>query len=150
MNFKDYFLNEALKEAIISYNLNEIPVGCIILKQNSIISKAHNLKETTKSSINHSEIIAIKKACNYLKSWTLNDCSMYVTLEPCLMCAGAIIESRIKNLYIGTNNPYNGFFSSNYHKYHKNLNIFWLNDKKCEFLINRFLKHVRKGLKSKP
>ena len=135
---ENIFLNEALKQSISSYKLNEIPVGALITKNFEIISKAHNLKETNKTSTHHAEILCIEKTCKILKSWNLKDCSMYVTLEPCLMCAGAILESRIKNLYIGTSNPYKGFFSCNYHKNINELNIFWMNDKRCEFILNRF------------
>lgn len=146
---KDFF-NEALKQSILSYKLNEIPVGALISRDFKIISKAHNLKESHKNSTHHAEILCIEEACKILNTWDLKNYSMYVTLEPCLMCAGAILESRIKNLYIGASNPYNGFFSSNYHKPTNNLKIFWINDKRCEFILNRFFKQIRKGLKCKP
>ena len=139
------FIQEAIKEAIYSYKIEEIPVGAIIVKDNIIIGRGHNLKHNTNISTNHAEIICISQACNNLKSWCLNNSSMYVTLEPCTMCAGAIFESRIKNLYIGTPNPYNGFFSCNYHNIIPNLNIIWINNKMCENLINRFFKKKRIG-----
>lgn len=144
---KEIFIRKALREALKSYNKNEIPVGAIITKDNEIISSAYNTKQSTNLSTNHAEIICINKACKKLKSWSLQNLSMYVTLEPCLMCAGAIFESRIKNLYIGSPNPLNGFFSCNYHKNVKSLNITWINDKKCEFIINRFFKKLRKEIK---
>lgn len=99
---KENFMNEALKEAKKAYKKEEIPVGAVIVKNGKIISKAHNLKETKKRTTSHAEIIAINKANKKLKNWRLNDCEMYVTLEPCPMCAGAIILSRIKKIYIGT------------------------------------------------
>lgn len=141
----NFFMKETLKQAILSYKNNEIPVGCILISNNKIISRAHNLKEKTKITTNHAEIICINNACLTLNSWRLNNLSMYVSLEPCIMCAGAILESRIKNLYIGTANPFNGFFSCNYHKTILNLNIFWLNNKTCEYVLNRFFKKIRKG-----
>lgn len=144
---RDLFIRQALREAIRSYTKNEIPVGAIITKDNKIISSAHNSKESTKICTNHAEVICINKACTKIKSWNLSDLSMYVTLEPCIMCAGAIFESKIKNLYIGTSNPFNGFFSCNYHKNINSLNITWINDKKCEFIINRFFKKLRKEIK---
>ena len=99
---KEKYMLEALKEAKKAYLKKEVPVGAIIVKDGLIISRGHNLKETKQNSIEHAEIVAINKACKKLKSWRLIDCEMYVTLEPCVMCAGAIINSRIKKLYIGT------------------------------------------------
>lgn len=98
-------MQEALKEAKKAYKKGEIPVGAIIVKNNKIISKAHNLKEKNKYVTSHAEIIAIQKACKKLKNWRLIDCEIYVTLEPCLMCLGAILDSRIKSVTYGTSNP---------------------------------------------
>ena len=98
---KEYFMNEALKEAKKAYNKLEVPVGVVIVKDNKIIARAYNQKEMKNSPIKHAEIIAIEKACKKLNNWRLNDCEMYVTLEPCPMCAGAIVNSRIKKVYIG-------------------------------------------------
>ena len=99
---KEKFMKEALKEAKKAYEKDEIPVGAVIVKDNKIIARAHNLKESKNNSICHAEILAIQKACKKLNSWRLLDCEMYVTLEPCSMCAGALINSRIKKVYIGT------------------------------------------------
>ena len=98
---KEYFMNEALKEAKKAYNKLEVPVGVVIVKDNKIIARAYNQKEMKNSPIKHAEIIAIEKACKKLNNWRLNDCEMYVTLEPCPMCAGAIVNSRIKKVYVG-------------------------------------------------
>ena len=102
MENKEKFMKEALKEAHKAYEKLEVPVGAIIVKDNKIIARAHNLKETKQSTIKHAEIIAIEKASKKLKNWRLNECEMYITLEPCPMCAGAIINSRINKVYIGT------------------------------------------------
>ena len=99
---EELFMKEALKEAKKAYRELEIPVGCVIVKDGIIISRAHNQKENKKNAIRHAEITAIEKACKKLKSWRLLDCEMYVTLEPCMMCTGALIQSRIKKIYIGT------------------------------------------------
>ena len=96
------FMKEAIKEAKKAYQKLEIPVGAVIVKDGKIISRGHNLKETKTDTTKHAEIIAIQKASKKLNAWRLIDCEMYVTLEPCAMCAGAIINSRIKKLYIGT------------------------------------------------
>ena len=98
---QEKFMLEALKEAKKAYKKGEIPVGAVIVKDNKIIARAHNLKETKKDTTKHAEIIAIQKASKNIEAWRLIDCEMYVTLEPCSMCAGAILQARIKNLYIG-------------------------------------------------
>ncbi len=96
------FFNKAVDLAKKAYKENEIPVGCVIVKDNKIIAYGYNKKESKNDCTMHAEIIAIKKACLKLGDWRLDDCVMYVTLKPCLMCIGAIIESRIKTVYYGT------------------------------------------------
>lgn len=96
------YMEQALIEARKAYEKEEIPVGAIIVRDNKIIARAHNIKEEKNDTTKHAEIIAIQKASKKLGSWRLNDCEMYVTLEPCAMCAGALIQSRIKKVYIGT------------------------------------------------
>ncbi len=98
---KEYFMNKALKEAQKAYKKLEVPVGVVIVKDDKIIARAYNQKEEKNSPIKHAEIIAIEKACKKINNWRLNDCDMYITLEPCAMCAGAIINSRIRKIYIG-------------------------------------------------
>ena len=98
---QEQFMKEALKEAKKAYNKLEIPVGAVIVKDGKIIARAHNIKEEKQDTTKHAEIIAIQKASKKLETWRLNDCEMYVTLEPCAMCAGAIIQARLKKLYIG-------------------------------------------------
>ena len=114
------FMIEALKEAEIAKKENEIPVGAIIVKNGEIIARAHNIKELTNNPLNHAEIVAINNASNYLKNWRLSDCDMYVTLEPCVMCAGAILNARIKNLYFGAYDFKYGACVSNDNIFHTN------------------------------
>ena len=99
---QEKYMKEALKQAQKAYDINEVPVGAIIVKDDKIIARAYNLKETKQDTTKHAEIIAIQKASKKLNAWRLTDCEMYVTLEPCSMCAGAIIQARIKKVYIGT------------------------------------------------
>ena len=99
---KDFFMKEALKEAMKAYELEEIPIGAVIVKDGEIIARGYNRKETDKDATLHGEMIAIREACNKLGAWRLLGCTMYVTLEPCSMCAGAIVNSRIENLVIAT------------------------------------------------
>ena len=96
MQEAEKYMKQALKQAKKAYEKEEIPVGAVIVKNNKIIARAYNKKEETNNSINHAEIIAIQKASKKLGSWRLTDCEMYVTLEPCSMCAGALIQARIK------------------------------------------------------
>ena len=102
MEQKEYFMKEALLEARKAYKKLEIPVGAIIVKDGEIIARAHNVKEEKKDTTKHAEILAIQRASKKLETWRLNDCEMYVTLEPCPMCAGAIIQKKKKKVYIGT------------------------------------------------
>ena len=99
---KKKFIKIALQEAKKGFENEEIPVGCVIVKNDIIISSSHNKREASKDAIMHAEIIAIEEACHKLGSWRLDECELYVTLEPCMMCTGAIIESRIKKIYYAT------------------------------------------------
>ena len=98
------YMKIAFKEAEKAKKCGEMPVGAVIVKGDKVIGKGYNKKEKTKNAIMHAEIIAIQKACKRNKDWRLNECTMYVTLEPCLMCMGAISESRIKTIYCGVKN----------------------------------------------
>lgn len=98
---KEKYMLVAIKEAIKAKEKDEVPVGAVIIKENKIIAKAHNTKEMDKSVLSHAELSAIKKASKKLDTWHLDDATMFVTLEPCLMCIGAILNSRIKALYFG-------------------------------------------------
>lgn len=97
----EYFMEIALKEAKKAYNKEEVPIGAVITLDNQVIAKAHNLRETSKIATAHAELLAINKACKEIGDWRLTDCNLYVTIEPCPMCAGAIILSRIEKVIIG-------------------------------------------------
>lgn len=98
------YMLEALKEAQKAYKKNEVPIGAVVVKNGKIISRAHNQKDLSNISVYHAEVLAIIRACKKLKNWRLNDCILYVTMEPCLMCCGAIIQSRIKKIVYGVSN----------------------------------------------
>ncbi len=112
MELQEKFMKIALGEAKKAYSKDEVPIGAVIVLDGKVISKAHNLRETKKQACAHAEILAIQKACKKLNAWRLENCEMYVTLEPCPMCAGAIINSRIKKLYIGAMEPRSGSVGS--------------------------------------
>ena len=107
-----FFMKEALKEAKKAYLKEEVPVGCIIVYNNEIIARAHNTRHKNKSALDHAEILAIKKANKKLDAWMLDNATIYVTLEPCLMCAGAIFQSRIKRVVYAASEPKFGSFGS--------------------------------------
>lgn len=147
---EEKFMHEALKEAKKAYHKLEVPVGCIIVKDGKIISRGHNLKETKKDTTKHAEIIAIQKASKKLDSWRLLDCEMYVTLEPCSMCAGAIINSRIKKIYIGALDEKTGVAGSVFNLFedytfnHKVEIEKGILKTECEKIIKDFFKELRK------
>ena len=110
----EIFMKEALEEAKKAYFEEEVPIGCVIVKDNQIIARAHNQKEKFNCSTKHAEIIAIEEACYQLKTWHLDDCTIYVTVEPCVMCVGAIIQSHMHTIVYGTENEKFGAIVSKY------------------------------------
>lgn len=148
-------MKEALKEALKAYKKLEVPVGAVIVKNGEIIAKAHNLKETKNDTTKHAEIIAIQKASKKIEAWRLEECEMYVTLEPCTMCAGAIINSRIKKVYIGTKDPKAGACGSvlnlfeDYKFNHKVEYEIGIMQEECEKILKDFFKELRKMKKQK-
>ncbi len=147
---EEKFMKEALKEALKAYNKLEVPVGAVIVNNGKIIARAHNVKEEKQDTTRHAEIIAIQKASKKLNNWRLTNCEMYVTLEPCSMCAGALIGSRIKKVYIGTMDEKTGAcgsvlnlledFTFN-HKVEIETGIL---QKESEELLKKFFKELRK------
>lgn len=109
---KEFYMREAIKEARKAYELKEVPIGCVIVKEGEIISKGHNLVEGRQNPLNHAELMAIEGASKALKSWRLLDCDLYVTLEPCSMCASAMVYSRIRKVYFGAYDKKRGFVGS--------------------------------------
>ena len=140
---KEYFMKEAVREAIKAKNIEEIPVGAVIVYNNKIIARAYNKKEKLQNSLMHAELIAINKACKKLNSWRLNDCEIYVTLEPCNMCMAAIIESRIGKIYYGIDNFKTHSINNEMLKETK-INIeSGILESKCKNVLNDFFKNMR-------
>lgn len=145
---KEEFMREALKEAKKAYKKKEVPVGCVIVRDNKIIARAHNNRESKKNGLYHAEVLCINKACKKLHSWRLDDCSIYVTLEPCPMCSGAILQTKIKNIYYGASDPKAGFAGSRYNvfdmKFNYSPNLYGgILEDECSMLIKDFFKELR-------
>lgn len=141
----------ALKEAQKAYSKEEVPIGVVIVKDEKIIAKAHNLKEINKNCLEHAEIRAIKKASKKLDSWRLTDCELYTTLEPCPMCAGAILQARIKKVYIGAMDEKSGACGSilnlfKDYKFNHNVEIeSGILEEECQKILKDFFKMLRKN-----
>lgn len=105
MTSQEKFMKAALREAKKAYVIHEVPIGCVIVQDDKIIARGYNRRNTDKNTLAHAELTAIRKASKKTGDWRLEDCTMYITLEPCQMCAGAIVQSRMKKVVIGAMNP---------------------------------------------
>lgn len=143
------FMKEALKEAKKSYQKDEIPVGAVIVKDGKIIARGHNIKETKTDPTKHAEIIAIQKASKKLQTWRLSGCTMYVTLEPCSMCAGSLIQARIDKVVIGTMDEKTGACGSvlnllSDYKFNHTVQIeTGIMQEECKTILQQFFKELR-------
>ena len=150
---KERFMKLAIKEAQIARKKEEVPIGAVIVKDSKVISKGYNLRESKQNSLKHAEIIAIDKACKKLGNFRLEGCELYVTVEPCLMCAGAIVQSRISKVYFGTTDEKygavisaaNAFDIKSNHKVEFEAGIC---KGDCEKLIKDFFKEIREKKKA--
>ncbi len=145
---EDIYMKEALRLATISYKNGDIPVGCVIVKDKEIIGRGFNKKEFEKDASLHAEIVALRDAARAMGSYRLDMCDMYVTLEPCAMCAGAILNFRINKVYIGARNERFGCCGSKINLLDYNFNhtcqcVFGLMEKECSNLISDFFSDLR-------
>ena len=154
MNVQEKYMKQAIKLAGKAAELGEVPIGCVIEYQGKVIGRGYNRRTTDKSTLAHAEIIAIKKACKKMGDWRLEDCTMYVTLEPCQMCAGAIVQARVKKVVIGCMNPKAGCAGSI-------LNVLQMDafnhqvevergvlEEECSRMLTSFFKSLRQKLKA--
>lgn len=149
---KEELMRIALKEAEKAFKKDEVPVGAVIVRNGKIIAKAHNTREKSKDATNHAEIIAIKKACSKVKDFRLIDAEIYVTLEPCLMCLGAILNSRIKKVYFGASiNKENALSSEEIinraELNHKTEIEGGILEEECSNIVSNYFKQKRKNKK---
>ena len=149
MNIDEKFMREALKEARKAFDIGEVPIGAVIVRDNKIIARAYNEKELKQDVTKHAEIMVIQKASKKLKNWRLNDYTIYVTLKPCSMCEGAIIQSRIKNIVIGTDYEQLGAVESHLNcnnKIGEYINIkIGVMETECREILKDFFNSVRKN-----
>ena len=156
MIIDEEFMLEALAEAQKSYEIGEVPVGAVVVKDGEIVGRGHNLHETDKNALRHAELIAIDEACKKLGGWRLWQCDLYVTLEPCPMCTGAIINSRIKRVVFGAFDKKAGSCASVVNLFelpynHKPELISGVMENECAELLSRFFKELReRKSKKKP
>ena len=153
MNTQEKYMKQAIKLARKAEELDEVPIGCVIEYQGKIIGRGYNRRITDKSTLAHAEITAIKKACKKMGDWRLEDCTMYVTLEPCQMCAGAIVQARIKKVVIGCMNPKAGCAGSvlnilQVDKFNHQVEIEQgVLEEECSTMLTEFFKGLRKRIK---
>lgn len=146
-------MKEALKQARKAYALDEVPIGCVIVYEEKIIARGYNRRNTDKTTLAHAEITAIKKACKKLGDWRLEECTMYITLEPCPMCAGAIVQARIPRVVVGSMNPKAGCAGSIYNMLEEprfNHQVEFLKgvlEEECTQMLKNFFKELREKKK---
>ncbi|HYE82235.1 MAG TPA: tRNA adenosine(34) deaminase TadA [Clostridia bacterium] len=143
------FMQKALEEAQKAFDKDEVPVGAVIVRNGEIVAAAHNCRELSKDATAHAEMLAIREACEALGGWRLLDCDMYVTLEPCTMCSGAIMHARIERLYIGAMDPKGGAAGSilnlfeDYHFNHRTEVTKGILENECSQILKDFFKRKR-------
>ena len=151
---KEKFMTLALKEADKAEQKEEVPIGCVIVKDGKVVAKAHNLKQTKRLATAHAEVLAIEKACRKLKDWRLEDYEIYVTLEPCAMCAGAVISSRLDRVVFGAYDRRFGAMGSVCKLHKMPFNHFpevegGILEEECLSLLQSFFKRLRSSKKEK-
>lgn len=148
MDQAELFMREAIREAKLAWSEGEVPIGCVVVKGDEIVGRGHNRREEDKNALAHAEIEAINEACRTLGGWRLWQCDLYVTLEPCPMCAGAIINSRIQTVYYGADDAKAGSCGSviNLFEYpynHKPKVVRGLLKEECSSLLTQFFRELR-------
>lgn len=143
------FMREALKQAKKAYALGEVPIGCVIVHEGKIIGRGYNRRNTDKNTLSHAELIAIRKASKIIGDWRLEECTLYVTLEPCQMCAGAIVQARIARVVMACMNPKAGCAGSILNVLdmpqfnHQVETVRGIMEEECALLLRTFFKELR-------
>ena len=151
MELEEKYMREAIRQAKKAGKLGEVPIGCVIVYQNKIIGRGYNRRIIDKNVLSHAEIIAIKKACKVMGDWRLEDCTMYVTLEPCPTCAGAIVQARIPRVVIGCMNPKAGCAGSVLDMLHEDgfnhqvETSIGMMEEECSTMLKEFFRELRRS-----
>lgn len=153
MNKHEKYMKEAIRQAEKAYALNEAPIGCVIVYEDKIIARGYNRRNTDHNTLSHAELIAIKKASKKLGDWRLEGCTMYITLEPCQMCAGAIVQARVSNVVLGSMNVKAGCAGSvlnllDMTEFNHQVDVtYGIMEKECSRMLSEFFKELRKQKK---
>lgn len=154
MTQQEKYMKAAIQEARKAYKLQEVPIGCVIVQNDKIIARGYNRRNTDKNTLAHAELAAIKKASKKTGDWRLEDCTMYVTLEPCQMCAGAIVQSRLGKVVIGSMNPKAGCAGSvlnllQMKQFNHQVEIITgVLQEECSLMLSEFFQELREKKKS--
>ena len=152
MNQDEKYMKAAIRQAKKAYALDEVPIGCVIVQDGKVIGRGYNRRNTDKSTLSHAEITAIRKASKKLNDWRLEECTLYVTLEPCQMCAGAIVQARVKEVVIGAMNPKAGCAGSILNLFtmkqfnHQVQTTYGVCEAECSQILKQFFAGLRKRL----
>ena len=150
ISMDEKFMAMAIEEAYKAKKLNEVPIGAVIVQKNKVIAKGYNIRETSQLALSHAELIAIRYANQKLGSWRLEDCTLYVTLEPCQMCAGAIVQARMKRVVFGASDPKAGCAGTLMNllddgRFNHQVEIeSGILERECSELLTNFFKELRK------
>lgn len=154
MEIQEKYMKEALKQARKAYKLGEVPIGCVIVYEDKIIARGYNRRKTDKNTLSHAELQAIRKASRVMGDWRLEGCDLYVTLEPCQMCSGAIVQARIPRVVIGCMNPKAGCAGSILNllqmpQFNHQVEIVrGIMEEECSVLLKTFFKELRVKVKA--
>lgn len=154
MTLDEKYMRMAIREAKKAYALDEVPIGCVIVQDNKVIARGYNRRNTDKNTLAHAEIAAIRKASKKTGDWRLEDCTMYVTLEPCQMCAGAIVQSRLGKVVIGSMNPKAGCAGSVINLLqmkefnHQVEQVMGVLEEECSTMLSTFFQELREKKKA--
>ena len=155
MTDQEIYMKEALKQAKKARKIGEVPIGCVIVYQGIIIGRGYNRRKTDKNTLSHAELNAIRKASRYMGDWRLEDCDLYVTLEPCQMCSGAIVQARMRKVYIGCMNPKAGCVGSvmnllQVERFNHQVEFeTGIMEEECSQILKEFFKELRQKVKIK-
>ena len=155
MTEQEIYMKEALKQAKKAKKIGEVPIGCVIVYQGAIIGRGYNRRKIDKNTLSHAELNAIRKASRYMGDWRLENCDLYVTLEPCQMCSGAIVQARMRKVYIGCMNPKAGCAGSvmnllQVERFNHQVEFeSGIMEEECSQLLKNFFKELRQKGKEK-